>query len=251
MRPTRRVWNLRLSKMVGHGRLCFIIHISLFGITKIFPTFLLCLAIIMALLPSAVLKKIGFSSYEKKNRFACNLIMASGIGFLLYFGIRCENIPKKYMFPLLSVVSVLAVHWVSMVPSQSVQKWAKSIILLYGFFCVLWINFGVPSVNAVFMSPRNFNPAPNKTLLWYAIPNALLPDRANWPYQEIANTIRDAEQGSTKPEKLCVLPDLYYFDWFGCRYNLLTYNSFCYLFSFKSTKRVRESVFIQIYHQQP
>ena len=189
---------------------------------KIFPLMVLMAGIVLSFLPASGWEKIRAMAPDEKQCFGCNLILSSLAGFLIYFGIRCENIPIKYMFPLLSVSSVLAVYWISRLHSKPVRHWIQTGLFVYGIFCVIWINFGFPTVNTIFKNPHNFYPDPEKHILWYTIPNVLLPEREVWPYQEIANAVCAAEKGNTSPEKMIVLPELYYFDWLGCCYYFLS-----------------------------
>ncbi|MDX9752517.1 MAG: glycosyltransferase family 39 protein [bacterium] len=189
---------------------------------KIVPTLLLLTGIALACLPRWIYVKLPLLAPDRTTRFTWTWCLASLAGFLLYFALRYENLPKKYMFPLLGILAVLAVSWISLCPAGRWKTGITRCLLLYSVFCTLWIPFGRPEINAQFDSPRNFYPDPQKPILWYLLPNAWVPDRAHWPYEAIARSLRQREADKTEPRKLCVLPDLYYFDGFGCRYHLQT-----------------------------
>ncbi|MBD3268366.1 hypothetical protein GF373_16995, partial [bacterium] len=163
---------------------------------KLFPTMCLLIGLLVSLLTYTVHDRAGSMKTHTQYRSGWNLIAVTLIAFLLFFSIRYENIPKKYMFPLLPLLSVYAVSWIPLLTRFITRRRMHNAFLLYGLFCILWINFGIPEVNALYYSPRNFYKNPKKEFLWYALPNAWVPDDNHWPFNDLAKSLHHLQGNS-------------------------------------------------------
>jgi tetratricopeptide (TPR) repeat protein len=188
---------------------------------KLIPSLLLLAGLTLLISPAKIRRLFMLESKDPAKRFGAHLLFASLIGFLIYFALRYDNIPKKYMFPMLSILSIMAVCWIPSLKQQRLKTWLINAMLLYGFFCTFWIHFGVPSLNAIAISPRNFYMNPDRVALWYTVPNAWIPDRNQWPMKAIAASLKRWEGENQSPREMCVLTDIYYVDWFSVRYEIL------------------------------
>jgi len=187
---------------------------------KIFPSLILLLGITVPLLPEAMRRGLRLAPVEKREQAAYWFLMSSLLGFWLYTAIRYENIPLKYLFPLLPVMALIAVAWIESIPSRLVQNLLAGMIISYGAFCAFWMHFAPLS----WLGPSNLPQVvwidPARHFVIWVVPISRPPHTGEWPFREIALTVAELETGNATPSLMTVLPDLYYFDWRSARYEL-------------------------------
>jgi len=180
---------------------------------KLFPSLFVLVGILFSILPNRVLTMLGCNTPTQNQRYGLNLMLSSVIGFWLYFTIRYENIPLKYIYGLLPVLSVFAVNWLELLRWRKLRVGLSCIILLYAAFCSIWMHFAPTGWLGDSNLPRAVGIQPDQYLLHYGVPVPRPPHLQSWPHQAIAKRIAEEESESRKHTFFTILPDLYYFDW--------------------------------------
>lgn len=209
--PFKEGWNWRV---ILHYPNDFLLQ------NKIVPSLMLLLGIAVPLLPESVRRFARFSPPDPREKTAYRLLISSVAGFWLYTTIRYENIPLKYLFPLLPVMSLIAVAWIERIPARGVRNVLAWMIIGYGFFCGAWMHFAPLSWMGPSNLPQVVRIDPSRYFVKYAVPIPRPPHTEPWPSREIARTVANLETGIVTPGLMAILPDLYYFDWRNARYEL-------------------------------
>ncbi|MFB3787248.1 MAG: glycosyltransferase family 39 protein [bacterium] len=209
--PFKEGWNWRV---IFHYPGDFLYH------NQILPSVILMLGITVPLMPGSKRRRLGLSPMENREKSAYWLLMSSVLGFWLYTTVRYENIPLKYLFPLLPVMSLLAVAWIEHILSQWLRNVLAWTIIGYGLFCAVWMHFAPLS----WLGPSNLPQVvwidPSRYAVTYAMPIPRPPHTEEWPFRDIAQMAAKLETGNVTPGLMVILPDLYYFDWRTARYEL-------------------------------
>ncbi len=212
--PFEQGWNWRVL---------FYYPIKWLNQNKIIPLFYLvpgCMAAFFVLFPSRFISSERISSI---NALGYRLLLSSVLGTWIYFCIRYENVPVKYIFAMQPILAILAVSWIRLVPRVSIQKYLYAILLIFGLCNSIWMHFGPLSWIGNSKLPRTLEIAPNDYFLNYVIPMSQPPQIQHWPQERIAERIarikREAPIQFGRDDSLqpvLVLPELYYFNWRNC-----------------------------------
>ncbi|MBN2329931.1 MAG: glycosyltransferase family 39 protein [Candidatus Omnitrophica bacterium] len=190
---------------------------------KLIPLLFIVPGIILPLIPSQILQRMRLHPYSQKERKGFFFLLSSVLGAWIYFSIRFDNVPLKYIFALQPILAVLASAWIRMLPLRLARSCLYSLLLLFGFFSAIWMHFIPLSWLGTSKLPRTLDVNPNNFALKYAIPIPQPPQTEKWPQNKIAEAIENLEKenaisldqdDSWRPE--LILPDLYYFDWRSC-----------------------------------
>jgi 4-amino-4-deoxy-L-arabinose transferase-like glycosyltransferase len=180
---------------------------------KITPALFLLAGLCLPLLPSKILNRIGWRPFSPQEKYGYVLLLSSVIGALVYFSVRYENVPVKYAYALLPVLSILAVAWLKMIPIGRLKNCLIGLLVIYAACCSVWMHFAPLSLLGEAKLPRTVQIDPHNYLLRYTVPVSRPPHLQQWPMDAIAQTIERLERGNKQESQAAVLPDIYYFDW--------------------------------------
>ncbi len=180
---------------------------------KIAPAFFMLAGLCLPLLPSKLLNRIGWRPFSPHDIYGYRLLMSSVVGAWLYFSVRYENVPVKYAFALLPVLSILSVAWLKMICAGRLKNCLVGLLLIYAACCSVWMHFAPLSLLGEAKLPRTVQIDLNNYVLRYTVPVSRPPHREQWPMDAIAQTIERLENGNGQAAQAAVLPDIYYFDW--------------------------------------
>ena len=160
------------------------------------------------------LASVIIACFRFQNRVYCyraGLLVSAILGFLFYYSIWYKNIPCKYLYPLLPVIAILSVQWISFVRVRRWKVFLCSLLCFYGVFCLCWCHFGAPFPPKRYVESRFFYVKPENWLLWYLCPTGWPPQKEEWPYEKIAESIARVEKGNAGNKRLVILSNMGFF----------------------------------------
>lgn len=192
---------------------------------KIVPFFMLIPGILYLLIPGKLWRKVSFfhplEAQERQNAF---LLLSSLVGTWVYFCIRIDNIPLKYILALQPILALFGVIWIRKLAPSFLRRCFYSVLFCLALITSLWMHFAPLSWIGNSPLPRTVTYYPNLSFLRYAVPVPRPPHRQAWPHESIVESIARLERENPfQPDKrvafqsVLVLPDIYYFDWRNCR----------------------------------
>ncbi|MBD3268408.1 hypothetical protein GF373_17210 [bacterium] len=179
---------------------------------KILPTLLL-----LAGLGFSIFLLFSPKKQDTVNTFGLHILLAAVVGFWVYFSLRYENLPVKYLYPLLPILAILSTGGVTRIPKNSIRQAWIAIIAFYALFNAVWVHCGITVSSPTNIMQRFYQVEPDRPLLWYTLPNHWPPKTEPWPFQPIIQTMRQDKANPNRPHKVLVLTDLHYFNWFSCQ----------------------------------
>lgn len=191
---------------------------------KLFPLLFLIPGIVLPLIPGKCQSKmIRIQNLETNGRQGYFLLMSSVVGSWIYFSIRYDNIPIKYILALQPVLALLGVGWIRMLSNASLRGTLYASLLVLGFLTSFWMHFAPwPGIESSDLPRSDIFPR-DYALLRYTVPVPRIPQTEDWPQESIAESIIQLERDfPILPDKneaikpVLVLPDLYFFDWRSC-----------------------------------
>lgn len=191
---------------------------------KLIPLFLLISGFLLPAMPKKLASRFRFiqpmTADERRGYF---LLLSSVIGTWIYFCVRCDNIPLKYILALQPILAILGVAWIRMIRSDAIRNGLYGFLMILGLSTSCWVHFAPLSGMDSSEAPRSVGFSRDRSILYYTIPVPRTPQTANWPQKSIAETIARLEREepclpdrdeAIKP--VLVLPDIYFFDWRNC-----------------------------------
>ncbi len=199
----------------------FFYPIDFFKLNKFIPSFFALIGLCVAL------NQILFNSkaLSLKERNGYSLILSSLGGFWIYTTIGYQNIPNKYLYPLLPLIALVAVRWISLIPWRNARRVCQAVILGYALFCAFWIHFALRSwvvESGPSVLPQKGWIDPDRALLYHTVPMSWPPHTQAFPQEAIAETIAELEEDDSAPGRITILPNIYHFLWRNNRVALKT-----------------------------
>lgn len=185
---------------------------------RLIPSLFLFAGLLFAVMPNALYRRLDLEIPTPEWRQGMALLLASVAGFWLYFAIRFENIPVKYMFPILPLLALIAVGSLDRISLLPLRQGCIYVLFGYALFCALWIHFG-PMERQGGALPRSVLSS-RSLLSSMLVPKSYPPHREKWPHRAIVEQLESTETETNQTALITVLPDLYYFDWQSLKLDL-------------------------------